>query len=329
MNWTDLLTLGIGLGIGSTVGGWLRGAVNRKDRVLSALSRDETDAVLDQATQGDTQDDGALQQPLHDQLQQAQLAYQMATEMAQFKAGFLARTSHELRSPINSVISLHQLILSDLCDDPAEERQFVAQAYDSAKKMLALLDELISVSKAVYGTEQLELQPLQLQDLLIHVQHLTHLQAKNRNLRLNIELPQPDLYVLADPRWLQYVLVSLIDTPISLMQEGTIRLSTQVAPELQRVQILIEDQRPAEFWSEPLDLLDRLNHDGKADLLLAERSRTPGLTLLVNQALLELMGAKLEVLATPSIDDIDPGNRYTRLQCSILLALSDADTPFE
>jgi signal transduction histidine kinase len=81
----------------------------------------------------------------------------MAKEMSQFKAGFLARTSHELRSPLSSLIGLHQLILADLCDSPEEAREFVAQANASALKMVKLLDEVIAVSKTEHGTNRLEL----------------------------------------------------------------------------------------------------------------------------------------------------------------------------
>ena len=42
-----------------------------------------------------------------------ELAYQMAQEMSDFKGGFLARVTHELRSPLNGLIGLHQLILED------------------------------------------------------------------------------------------------------------------------------------------------------------------------------------------------------------------------
>ncbi len=55
----------------------------------------------------------------------------MAAQMGQYKAGFLARTFHELGSPLTSLISLYQLILSDLCDSPAEERDCIAQAQQS------------------------------------------------------------------------------------------------------------------------------------------------------------------------------------------------------
>ena len=103
---------------------------------------------------------------LKEELKQTQLAYQMAAQMSQFKAGFLARTYHELRSPLTSLIGLHQIILNNLCESPEEERQFLTQAYDSAQKLMKLIDELVAVSQAEYGTAQLEIRPLQLASVL-------------------------------------------------------------------------------------------------------------------------------------------------------------------
>lgn len=250
-------------------------------------------------------------QALKAELQRSRLAYQMAMEMAQFKAGFLARASHELRSPINSVISLHQLILNDLADDPAEERDFIAQSYSAAEKMLGMLDQLIHISKTAHGIEQLQLQPLPLASILAEVKDLTHLQAQNRNLRLAIALPDPAIYVLADPKWFQQVLMSLVDLPISLMQEGIIRVTTETVSASQEIRICIEDDRPLSFWSEPVNLLQLLQakQDNPVESTLLP---SPGLSLLMNQTLMELMGGRLEVLAVPSTE-----SEVTRIQCSI------------
>jgi signal transduction histidine kinase len=245
-------------------------------------------------------------QALRAELQRTRLAYQMAIEMAQFQAGFLARTSHELRSPINSVISLHQLILADLADSPEEEREFIRQSAGAAEKMLGVLDQLIGVSKTAHGTEQISLQPLSLHDVLTEVKNLTHLQAQNRNLRLEMTLPDRDLYVLADPKWLQQVLLSLVDTPILLMREGTIQVTTQV--EQERVYVNVADERSAEFWCEPLDLLQLLK-TGSADETTLP---SPGLSLLMNQTLMELMGGRLEVAAVPLA-----GSEITEIRVSI------------
>ncbi|MDX2213169.1 MAG: ROK family protein [Oculatellaceae cyanobacterium bins.114] len=270
------------------------------------------------------------------QLQQTQLAYVMASEISQFKAGFLARTSHELRSPLNSVISLHQLILADLCDSPEEERDFIAQAHTAAQKMLRLLDEVIRVSKTEYGTEQFQLQPLQLAMILEEVQRLTQLQAQNRSLRLEVELPHPDLYVSSDPRWLHQILLSLIDTPLSLMQEGTVRVTTQVSPEGDRVLIQIEDERPPHHWSEPIHLLQSPRSPEstpfahlKEAIATATNKPTPirfspEFMLLINQTLLELMGGQLELLAIPT--DAATEATVTCIQCSVPLVVQENES---
>ena len=98
LSFSNWICLAVGLGLG--VGGNL--LVGRWGRVADSSP----------APQDTNQDPLTLEQ-----LKQTQLAYQLAQQMSQFKAGFLTRVSHELRSPLNSMIGLHQLILSDFsCD---------------------------------------------------------------------------------------------------------------------------------------------------------------------------------------------------------------------
>lgn len=247
---------------------------------------------------------------LKEELLRTRLAYQMATEMCQFKAGFLARVSHELRSPLNSLIGLQQLILSDLCENPAEEREFVAQANASAMKMVALLDQILNVARTEYGNNRLDIQPVQLNNVLADVDELTRLQAADRNLPLTIEKPDPEIYVLADPHWLKQVLINLVDTPLKLKREGSVSVSVHTDPEAGYVHLQIEDRQSSSAWSEPIDLLQSAP---TTDALLDEKFiLSPGLNLLSIQTLLELMKGRLELLANDE--------NLTRIQCSIPLA---------
>jgi len=177
-----------------------------------------------------SQDPNPELQALRAELQKTRLAYQMATEMSQFQGGFLARTAHELRSPLSSLIGLHQLILSDLCDDAAEEREFIQQAHQSALKLVKLLDEVIAISKAEHGTNQLEIQPLNLAKILQEVYNLVHLQAANRSLNLQILPADPEIYILADPKSLRQLLATLVDAAIGVLRDGSITISAQVLP---------------------------------------------------------------------------------------------------
>ena len=56
-------------------------------------------------------------QTIEQELEATKLAYLMTAQISQFKSGYLAKTAHELRSPLSSLMGLHQLILVDLCED--------------------------------------------------------------------------------------------------------------------------------------------------------------------------------------------------------------------
>ena len=301
MSWSNWLYLGVGLGLG--VG----------SRQL--FERSKHSDVPSTAPQDDKQDLPALLQ----QLKASQLAYQLAHEMSQFKAGFLARISHELRSPLNSLIGLHQLILSDLCDDPAEEREFVAQAHKSALKLVKLIDEILDVARTEHGTNKLEIQPLQLASVLQSVYQLTHLLAVNRNFRLQVSPPDSEIYILADPRWLRQVLVNLVETCIANMEEGSICISAQPASAAETsLHIWLDVELPTSTWSEPVDLMQSISNP--SELVNQNIKPSLGLTLLLNQTLLEVMKCRLEILPIPPAAD---ESRWTRIQLAIPLLIPE------
>ncbi|OKH38310.1 hypothetical protein NIES2119_09725 [[Phormidium ambiguum] IAM M-71] len=251
---------------------------------------------------------------LSEELKLTRAAYHLAAEMSAFKAGFLARISHELRSPLNSLIGLHQLIISDLCESPEEEREFIEQAHASALKLVGLIDEVLNVSRTEYGTNKLDIQPLQLSEVLSQVYDLTHLQAANRNHRLTIETPAPDIFVLADPRWLRQVLLNLVDTPLKYIEPINVKVSVHLDPALEYVNIWIEDERPLEALTEPIDLLKTISEDKEPLPINGDFTLSSGLSLMMSQTILELMNGHLEVIGVPSVED---NSKFTKIQCSI------------
>lgn len=248
-----------------------------------------------------------------DQLKQIELAYQMASDSSQFKGGYLTRTSHELRSPLNGLIGMHQLILSNLCDSPEEERDFIAQANASAQKMVTVLDRIVDVARVQHGTTKLEIEPVQLAQVLQSVHDVTHLQAKDRNIRLAIVPPASDIYVEVDfPRFRQ-VLINLVDSAILRLPEDGITVEAELPPGARYVHIWINDHCPASARSESVNL-PQINLPDGSDL------PSPGLNLLADQILLQTMNGKLEVLeidAKNSSPSDSPDRSLTQIRCSI------------
>ncbi|MEM6611514.1 MAG: HAMP domain-containing sensor histidine kinase [Cyanobacteria bacterium P01_C01_bin.72] len=232
---------------------------------------------------------------LKEELKQAQLAYQMAAQMSQFKAGFLARTSHELRSPLSSMIGLHQLILSDLCESPEEQKEFINQAYHSALKLMKLIDEIVAVSKTEYGTNSLNLESLSLDEIFSEIDRLTHLQAANRNLRLEIVAPEPNVSVSADRSRLIQLIFNLIDSGIALMKTGTIKLSmTEVKTDSVKLEIDLEC--PTILWQDAAPEPNFSAHNlAETRELLQGIGLSANMKMLMSKTLLETMGGSLEL----------------------------------
>lgn len=244
---------------------------------------------------------------LKEELKQAQLAYQMAAQMSQFKAGFLARTSHEIRSPLSSMIGLHQLILSDLCESPEEQKEFIAQAYQSALKLLKLIDEIVAVSKTEYGSNRLNLESLQIAEIFGEIDRLTHLPAANRNLNLVIVSPDPQIVVYADRSRLIQLIFNLIDSGISLMKTGSIQLSVSKV-DTDIVTLEIDLECPISLWQEQETVEPNFEGKDLAEIrqFLQDISLSPPMKLLLSKTLLETMGGSLEIL-----DCSDSSDRQT------------------
>jgi len=234
------------------------------------------------------------------------LAYYRALEAAQFRGGFLARTAHELRSPLNKAISLHQMVLEGLCDDPEEEREFVAAAQAASLKLLEYLDFLIRVSKIEAGRLQPQLQSVALANIFEQVKDMTHLQAADRNLKLIVVIPDPSATVWADPIWLSNALITLIDIAVDSSDRGTIRLTIDPASPSDRWHIWVEDDRPVDHWKESIALPILQDFD-LSDTL------SSGLRMGMAEAMLRAMGGTLMLLSTTHASE----NAVTRLQCDV------------
>ncbi len=234
-----------------------------------------------------------------------QMAYFRALELAQFRGGFLARTAHELRSPINKIISLNQMILEGLCESPEEERQFILDAQAASMKLLEHLDFLIQVSKIETGQVLPEMQVVALAPIFDQVREMTQLQAADRNLRLIIEPPDAIVRIWTDPAWLQNVLVTLIDIAVS-SDRGTLRLTLSPQSSPDSCHLWLEDDRPKTYWRESTPLPAAETFDINEPL-------ANSLRLNMAEAMLKAMEGSLTLIST--LDSTE--GAATRLQCTL------------
>ncbi len=184
-----------------------------------------------------------------------QIALEMALQLGQFQAGFLAQTAHELRSPLSSLMSVQQLILADLCEDPAEEREFIAQSYEAIKRLNNMLDLVIDASKLEYGSLYSKQEFFSMMDLFAELQPVMTIKAQNRNLKLHFTMPDEHLILQGDRQRLYNLLLILINTVIAHLEFGDLTVNSTANIPHNCVDIQLSYRHPENFWQAQTNLL--------------------------------------------------------------------------
>ena len=172
---------------------------------------------------------------------QLELANLELARANRLKDEFLANTSHELRTPLNSVLGFLRLVLDRLCDNPAEEREFIQNAYDSAKNLLNLINELLDTAKIEAGKVELDLVEVNISRVFERVKKLSQVQAAQKGLRLSFRPPRTEVLVRADAGKLEQVLLNLVANAIKFTHQGEILVTARALRAKGHVRFEIRD----------------------------------------------------------------------------------------
>lgn len=170
------------------------------------------------------------------QLEQAiQRANQLAAEAAAAsaaKSDFLANMSHEIRTPLNGILGMLQLLEAGRLD--SEQRRFTQAAAASAESLLALLEDILDLSRVEAGKLSLEPVPFEIRRMLESVVMAMDHSAAQKGLNLILEvdpgLPQA---LRGDPKRLRQILTNLISNAIKFTPTGQVRVAARLESEFE------------------------------------------------------------------------------------------------
>jgi signal transduction histidine kinase len=228
-------------------------------------------------------------------------AHHQAEEASRLKSEFLANTSHELRTPLNGMIGFLKLVLDGMTEDPEEQRDFIEEAYRSAMHLLELINDVLDIAKIEAGKMQIDLSPVKLDELLIHVENMTRTQVQQKQLRFEIER-QPthdEIIVLGNYQRLLQVMLNLVGNAIKFTHEGEITVSTEVlkkkvAVQNQELPGLVKVRVADTGIGVSLDQQDKLFQSfSQVDGSLTRQYGGTGLGLAISQKLVEAMGGSV------------------------------------
>jgi signal transduction histidine kinase/HAMP domain-containing protein len=157
---------------------------------------------------------------------------QQVALVSRYKSDFLANVSHELRTPLNSLLILAQLLAqNDGGNLTPEQVDYARTVHSSGQDLLALINQILDLSKIESGKMQVEVRPAAVRDVIAAIER-TFRPAVKQGIDFAVsvadEVPR---WVLTDAQRLQQVLKNLLANAFKFTEGGRVELSVRVAPE--------------------------------------------------------------------------------------------------
>ena len=155
-----------------------------------------------------------------------------AEESDRLKTAFLANMGHEIRTPLNAIVGFADLL--PVVESDEERAQIITEIQNNNKKLLQIIDGLVSMSKIEAGAKSLLMGKVELNQLL---QQMAETYQPTTNLSINVQCPLPQLKIETDREKLLEILDNLLQNAIKFTTEGEITLSYEVQGNQVRVNV--------------------------------------------------------------------------------------------
>ncbi|WP_083424959.1 ATP-binding protein [Enterocloster citroniae] len=150
---------------------------------------------------------------------------------ARAKNDFLDKMSHDIRTPLNAIIGMHELALGSP-DDPGLVTDCLKKAKMSSEYLVSVINDVLDMSKIESGKMTVSNRQFNMEELLDHVMQMEENPAREKRLSLFLDLESPiDTDFIGDPLRIRQCLINLVSNSIKFTPEsGEIHLSYRVEP---------------------------------------------------------------------------------------------------
>jgi signal transduction histidine kinase len=200
----------------------------------------------------------------------AHRAFRRQLRLSEMKSNFVSSVSHELRAPIASVRLMAESLERGKVQEPGKQHEYFQFIVQECRRLSSLVENVLDFSRIEQGRKQYEFEPTDIAALTRRTAGLMETYAAERQVRLEVALPDSAVAASVDGKALQQALVNLIDNAVKHSPNGSpVRVGLEMAAD--SIQLWVEDQGEGIPLSEQEKIFERFYRLG-SEL----RRETPG-----------------------------------------------------
>ncbi|MEW6164533.1 MAG: response regulator [Pseudomonadota bacterium] len=230
------------------------------------------------------------------------VAKETAEAASRAKSAFLANMSHEIRTPMNAIIGMNHLLRRDIADPEQQARLDKANA--AAQHLLALINDILDISKIEAGRLTLEEADFDLDHVLENVCALVAEKAQTRGLELIVDIDpalEQTTQLRGDPTRLTQAVLNYVGNAVKFTPAGAITLRARVVEESAADLLLRIEVEDTGIGIAANDLARLFVDFEQADASTTRKYGGTGLGLAINQRIARLMGGEVGATSTQGV----------------------------